>query len=60
MAGILTILMLAGTAGAVFKPSVGNHSTNPNFFKILKNSTPTNFDQVLAKLQWNDRDVNPY
>ena len=50
MAMILTIYMLAGSADAVFKPAVGNHSANPNFFKILKNSTPTNFDQVLAKL----------
>lgn len=36
------------------------HSSNPNFFKILKNSTCTNLDEVLDKFKWNDRDINPY
>ena len=58
MGMVLTILM--STTGALFNPEVGNHSPNPNFFKILKNSTPTNLDEVLAKLRWSDRDVNPY
>jgi len=39
---------------------LSNHSPNPQFFDIIKNSTCTNLDQVLTGYKWTDRNVNPY
>ena len=36
------------------------HSSNPHFFSILKESICTNMDDVMNGLNWNDEKINPY
>ena len=39
---------------------LAEHSSNPHFFSILKESICTNMDDVMNGLNWNDEKINPY